>query len=191
MITSTQLREKAAELRSSTPELVAVDMLKKAGFEDKDARYHVAQVSMEKAACSALIDKGFDAEEAVKLVKAAGVDVKTLENLTFESPEEAFAEILEKAASAIDELSAKIETQEEEFEQVKVAYETPAPILPDNISKLAVSGQFTNEDLEAMMSMPSETLTKVAAAMDEPWGLGKAAGVERPVTDPLLEFLLS
>jgi hypothetical protein len=195
-ITSQQLMNVASELRSTTPELVAVGILKKAGFDEAEARYMVAQDSMEKAACSALQDKGFDPEEAVKLVKAANVDVRTLTHMSFESPAEEMAEILEKAAAQIQTLEAQLSEALAETEQVKAASAQDDSLyvekveVPSAITKLATSGQFTNSDLDALMSMPKDTLTKLAAAVDEPWTMGAPVGVARTQTDPLTEFLL-
>lgn len=193
---ATILREKAAELRL-TPESVAIDMLKEAGLSEEDARFEVLQTLMEKEALSGLTDKGIDMEAAVKLVKAANINVRELTNITIEPEIDPMAEVLEKAAAYIDTLEAQvasIETQNSKLNEdlEKMAAEAPAaePELPGSLGKLASAGAFTNEDLEELKRVNPEVLTKVASVMEEPWGLGSPAGMARPQTDPLLEFIL-
>jgi len=191
-IKQTLLKE-AQALRASSPELVAIGLLKQAGLSDEDARAAVAQELIEKEACSALVGKGFDPEEAVKLVKAANVSV---EGLMDETPEEKLASLLEKAAEQMQAMEDQIVGLGAEVEHVKqasdAALEQATRVIPEPISRLAIAGQFTNDDLEALMALPETVLTKVAAAAEEPWGMGKAAGFARPVeVDPLTQFLMS
>lgn len=191
------LIEEATGLRESTPELVAVGILKQAGVSEEDARLVVAQDTMEKQAFSELTYRGVDAEEAAKLVKAANINVKELPGMSLETEEERLAEILEKAASFIEQQAAYIEQLEKAASEVKSTetivervVEVEKPELSEPMAKMASVGAFTFEDLEALKGMPEETLVKVANAMEEPWELGKAAGVARQKTDPLLEFIL-
>lgn len=191
------LREQAAELRL-TPESVAIEMLKEAGLSEEDARFEVAQTLMEKEALSALTSKGIDMEEAVKLVKAANINVRELSNIKLEPEVDPMAELLEKAAAYIEKLEAHIEAVEdhnaellEEIEKLATEKSAPEPKLPESLNKLASVGAFTNEDLAELQRINPETLTKVASAIEEPWELGTPAGVARPKTDPLLEFILS
>lgn len=191
---STILREKAEELRLSSPEEVAVEHLKQAGFSEEDARYQVAQHLMEKEATSFLTMKGVDAEEAVKLVKAAGVNLKDLTTFTVEKEIDPAVELLQKAAEYVEKLEEQVEALENSLEKAAQEIEelkTPVPVVPATITKMASSGAFTNEDLEQLLRMPQNTLEKVASAIEEPWGLGSGVGMARPKTDPLLEFLIS
>lgn len=197
---ATILRNKAAELRT-TPESVAVQMLKEAGMSEQDARFEVSQALMEKEALCTLKDKGIDMEEAVRLVKAANINVRELTNINLEPEVDPMAEILEKAAAYIETLEgigAAIEAKNAELleDLEKMASEIDAPkaelpVLPESINKLASIGAFTNEDLEQLRGINPGVLEKIASAREEPWGLGAPVGMARPQTDPLLEFMLS
>lgn len=192
------LRGKANDLRT-TPEGVAVELLKKAGMSEQDARYEVAQTVMEKQALSSLVDRGVDVEQAVKLVKAANVNVRELTTFTLaEKEENPVADILEKTANYVEALEKQIADLEVEraslYEDIeKMAQETERlqEEQPESLTKIASVGSFTNEDLEELRRINPQVLNKVASAMEEPWGLGGPVGVARPQTDPLLEFMLS
>lgn len=191
MNTTELLLKAAAHIRASSPELVAVGHLKAAGYSEDQAKGLIFQESMEKAAFVALSNKGFDPEEAAKLVKAANIDVKALAGVSLDSYEEEVASLLEKAAKDLAKLEGRVqELSSSEAALQKQAGEHEQTIaLPDSVSRLATSGAFTYDDLQALQSLNSDVLTKVAAAIDEPWGMGKAVGVARAVTDPLFDFL--
>ena len=191
------LRETAAELRL-TPEAVAIGMLKEAGLSEEEARFQVAQELMEKEAVSSLTDRGIDIEEAVKLVKAANINVRELEHIRFEPESDSIVDTLEKAAEYIEKLEgyvAQLEVDNSSLSQdLEKAASQVSPVevqLPGTLNKMASVGAFTSEDLEQLRSMNPELLTKVASAIEEPWGIGAPAGMPRPQTDPLLEFILS
>jgi uncharacterized protein YqfA (UPF0365 family) len=190
------LIEEATNIRESSPELVAVDLLKQAGVSEMDAKIAVAQDTMEKRAFTELTYKGIDADEALRLIKVANINITELPGVDVESEEDRLASILEKAAAYIEKQAAYIEELEKSAGRVEyvdrvVEVQAPAePEMPEAFTKMASSGAFTFEDLEALKAMPPETLTKVASAFDEPWELGKGTGYARPKTDPLLEFLL-
>jgi transcriptional regulator with XRE-family HTH domain len=195
---STLLTDHAETVRLATPEAVAIEHLKQAGFSDADARYQVAQHIMEKEATSALAMKGVDHEEAVKLVKAANINVAELSNFVLEVDENPTVELLHKTAEYVDALEAQIEGLKAEIEkqatehQVALDRALEVPVeMPEQITKLASAAQFTQEDLEQLQRVSPEVLQKVASAMDEPWGMGNGVGFARPKTDPLLEFMLS
>lgn len=190
------LIDEATNIRESSPELVAVELLKQAGVAEADAKNAVAQDTMEKKAFAELTYRGVDADEALRLIKVANINISDLPGMDLESEEDRTASILEKAAAYIEKQAAYIEELEKaagHIEYVDRVVEVPAPAevaLPESITKMASSGAFTFEDLEALKAMPEGILTKVASAFEEPWALGKAAGYARPKTDPLLEFLL-
>lgn len=190
------LIEEAKGLRESSPELVAVELLKQAGIKEDDAKLAVAQDTFEKKACYELTYAGVDSEEAAKLVKAAKINVSELPDITFESEEERLASILEKAASFIEKQASYIEDLEKQAGQVRtievqVQVEAPKePELPRVITKMASVNALTFEDVEALRGLSQETLEKVASAMEEPWTMGKGIGIENPKTDPMLDFLL-
>lgn len=194
MSLSQELRKQASEIASSSPEFVAIGLLKKAGLSEERARLEVAQSMMEKAAVEQLIEGGVPQEQAEGLVKAAGVKLSELGDFSPEaSMEEQYSGHLEKIAAQVEVLEkemAKLATELESMTQRAVEAETVQTTKPDYIQKLACSGKFTNEDLEALQRLPQDTLTKVASASEEPWGMGKASGMDKSTMDPLAEFLM-
>lgn len=192
------LTKQANELLNSSAEVVAVGLLKQAGLTEDEARTEVAQKLMEKEATARLTESGIDYDQALQLVKAAGIKVKDLASF---KPEPTFEEVIAsqfmKAASLAEQMEALLEQNEGLVEKVAelegVIEHTPqVREVPDHITKLAQSGSFTNEDLEALMSLPSETLTKVASVQEQPWKMGKSAGASSEgAQDPLLAFILS
>lgn len=194
---STILKDHAESVRLSTPEAVAIEHLKQAGFSDSDARYQVAQHVMEKEATSVLTMKGIDPEDAVRLVKAANINVAELSSFMLEADEDPTVELLQKAAEYVDALEAQIEGLKFEIEKQASTFEAQLdriehPVqMPEQLSKIASAAKFTQEDLDQLNQVSPETLQKMASAMDEPWGMGNGVGYARPKTDPLLEFMLS
>lgn len=186
---SKQLLARAEEIRLASPEEYAVEMLKQAGMAEDDARVEVAQLQMEKAAANELASSsGIDIEQAVILVKAAGANVKDMEGFKIEKPEiDPTIELLQKAAAYIETLEAEKADFEKEAEELKIQEIK----LPKPIEKAASSGMFTFEDLAALKTMDQELLNKVASVSDEPWEMGRGAGMARPKTDHMLEWILS
>lgn len=194
---STTLANKAKELVRNSPEIEAVQLLKQAGLDEDTARNEVAQHLMEKEAAVALSAQGINYEEALELVKAAGVKIKDMPAYKPEiSYEESLAEMLVKAASEVDELE-KIAEQNGALRariselETQLAERPDTEQVPEPITKMAASGAFTNEDLRALMALPSETLTKVASAQERPWSMGKSAGTAVNSLDPLAQWILS
>jgi hypothetical protein len=189
------LIHEANELRTSTPELVALGLLKEAGLSDEDARFAVAQQVFEKQACEELTHSGIDMVEATKMVKAANIDVHSLESLDLTTNEERLANTLEKAAEYVVTLEARVNSLEEQLadqiEKTAQAVEASSEQDSDVLSNLASVGALTMEDVAALREVPEETLVKIARAVEQPWDIGHATGVERPQTDALLEFILS
>lgn len=193
---STLLQNKAESILANSPEYVAISMLKKAGMSDSQARVEVAQRVMEKEATDHLVATGIDYEAALNLVKVAGVKISDMKEFKIEPTQEeilwgeltkaaSLAEELEKKAAQVDELLEKVAELETQLENT-------VPELPEPITKLASSGKFTQEDLQSLMALPTETLTKVAAAGGEPWSLGGASGrMDVSTMDPILQFCLS
>lgn len=203
---SESLKKQAQKLQASSTEGVAIQMLKQAGFSEEDAKIHVAQELMEKEAVNSLVDAGIDYNQALSLVKVANIKIKDLKefDLREKTFEETMAETLLKTASEVETLEDKIaelddiigktlELQEKVAElQSALDSQPEVTDLPEPITRFAKSGEFTNEDLQALMKLPSETLTKVAAVQEQPWKMGKAAGMSSEAAmDPLTAFLLS
>lgn len=191
------LKQQATKLYSESTEHVAVEMLKQAGLSEDEARTQVTQRLMEKEATSRLVEAGIDYDQALSLVKQAGVKVKDMPSFKVEkSFEEILAEQFEKAAELASELEVKAgyaEEMHEKVAQLEAALDAKPETkkLPEAITKFAQSGEFTNEDLDALMKLPSDTLTKVAARDEQPWKMGKSAGVAEAAVDPFTAFLLS
>lgn len=194
---SQTLLNKADEIRQSSEEYVAVAMLKQAGFDETTARAEVAQALMEKEAASHISATGIDYDEALQMVKASGV--KLAEMVAFkadQTSEETLADLLEKSASEVADLekaAAQVPALLEKIAQLEAMLDEVAGAapLPEPITKLAQDGTFTQDDLQALMSLPSTTLTKVANSQaSQPWRMGHGS---QPATsgDPLMDFLLS
>jgi hypothetical protein len=191
---SNTLRSQAKVLRT-TPEQVAIETLvKQAGMTEEEAIYAIAQDLMEKEAAAELGRKGFDVEEAAKMVKAAKINVKELANFKIQKPDMTMADVLEKAAAYIDSLEQNISELESETVQLatdlgKMAADLksmpePEVKLPKPLEKMA--GVLTLqeiEDIKAWEAMNPHLLDKIAIATDEPWGLGKPTG--KPGAEPM------
>lgn len=201
---SERLLKKAAYIRSLSPTLVAVDMLKQAGMPEDEAVAQVAQLEMEKAATAGMVAQGVDYDKALEMVKGAGIKINELEGFGKEkSFEEIVWEDLMKMAEEAQALEAQMTDLKTKAEQADEAIEKvaeleaaldqipePTPKQPEAITKMASTGAFTNADLEALMRLPSETLTKVAASNEAPWSMGKAAGMSADSVDPIVAFAL-
>jgi hypothetical protein len=186
-----ELEALAIELQSSDATEVAVGHLKKAGLSEEVAREEVMQMEMEKEAAEQLVMAGIDVERAVSMVKAANLKVKELGSIKIAQEIKPEVELLTKAASYINELEAKVSELEGSMEVQAATYAASAElVLPEALTKVASSGALTREDLMELSTINPELLTKVASAMEQPWGMGKAAGMARPKTDPFLEFCL-
>lgn len=193
---STLLLKQAQEIRAQSPEVVAIDMLKKAGMSDEQARSEVSQKLMEKEATNYLTASGIDYDTALQMVKVANVKLSDLASFKAEpSVEELFAAQLEKAASLAEDLEQRASEADALFEKVAQLEaqieETPVvEQVSEPMAKFAASGAFTNEDLQAMMKLPTDTLTKIASAQEQPWKMGKSAGDTGEGLDPIAAFCL-
>ena len=186
------LNELATSLQSSTETEVAVGLLKEAGLDETTARLEVLQMEMEKEAAEQLVMAGIDVERAVSMVKAANIKVKELGSIKSGQEVLPEVELLTKAAAYIQELEGQVESLQGSLQsQAEVHAASVVPEMPESFTKAASSGMLTQEDLRELSAINPELLTKVASAMEQPWEMGKAAGVARPKTDALLEFCLS
>lgn len=194
---SSILRQHAETVRLSTPEAVAVEHLKQAGFTEEDAYLQVAQHVMEKEAASVLAMKGVDHEDAVKMVKAANLNLAELNSFKVQIEANPTVELLKQAAEYVEALEAQIAGLQSDIEkqasehQAQLEHIDAVAHMPEQLSKIASAAQFTQEDLEELQRVSPELLTKMASAIEEPWGMGNGVGYARPKTDPLLEFMLS
>ena len=128
-----------------------------------------------------LVHGGVDKEMATNLTKQAC----QLEPTIAQDSQRVF--VLEKVAAYVAELEAKMADLEKQVEA------KPAPVEKRaEISALERIG-FTKEEIDAIESISPEAITKIASATSssESYGLGSAVGMERPRTDPLLDWILS
>ena len=132
------------------------------------------------------------------MVKVANVKLKGMSNYKPElSFEEMLSDKLIKAASEAKVLEDRVEQVEGLIEKVAELEaqldEIPEVVKPmsEPMAKFASSGAFTNEDLQALTQLPSETLTKIAASQDAPWRMGKSSSeIDIDTLDPLARFCL-
>lgn len=185
MSLSKNLLRKAAEIRASSATLVAVDLLKQAGVSEEVARMEVAQTEMEKSAAVTMSQTGIDYDEALKLVKNAGIKLTEMANYQpTKSVEEELWESLTKMASEAKVLEDELETIRTEALGYSARVESLEKVAErredstDPVARLAQSGDFTNADLEALLKLGPETLTKVASMADQqqPWAMGRVSG---------------
>lgn len=189
---SQDLLTAAENIRLGSPTEVAVELLKQAGYKEEDARIQVTQHMMEKEAISAMATAGVDVEKATAMVKAANINLKDL--VTFEvqvEPPHESVELLKQASHFIDALESEVEHLKEELEKAASTMAIKEVILPEQITKAASAGAFTNEDLAELQKMDQTTLTKIASAMDEPWRMGSGTGKSIPQGDPFTAWLSS
>lgn len=185
MSLSKSLLKKASDIRSQSPELVAIELLKKAGMSDEQARQEYAQHELEKSAASTLVQSGIDYDKALELVKVAGVKVDQVASVD-KSFEEQIAEFLEKSASEVSTVETRnVQLEKELAEALEKVASLQATldevseanvVVPEPITKMASSGNFTNEDLAQLMSLPSELLEKVASTSEAPRRIGVGGG---------------
>lgn len=194
---STELIQLRDKILADSPELVAIGMLKKAGFSDEQARIEVAQKAMEKEAANHLMASGIDYEAAMSLVKVANVKIGETKGFKPEvSATELLVEALTKAASAVSDLEEMQVERDSLLEKVagledKLGEVESLALPSEPITKLAKSGAFTNEDLAALRALPTDTLTKLASSNEEPWTMGKQAGMAVETLDPIAQFCMS
>ena len=199
---SEKLLKKASHLRGVSPTLSAIDHLKQAGMSEDEARMELAQGEMEKSAATHMAGHGIDYDAALELVKVAGVKVKDLTGFQVEkSVDEIAFETLVKSASQVQSLEdrlAQVEAEKDaliekvaELELVLNEIPEEIPETPDALTKLAKTTNLTHEDVEALMRVPTETLTKIAASREAPMSMGRAVGISTSELDPLAQFLMS
>lgn len=178
-----------------TPEDVAVQTLvKKAGMSEPDARRLVFQDQLEKSACAALAAKGIDHEDAVRMVKAANLDISDL-ILASNKTSNPLAEILEKTAEHIDNLEQRIaylEDANEVLEQLQKQAEVENMSLPEPVDRLRQAGAFTHDDLQQLRQIEPVLLQKIASVNESnDWSMGNASGkLDVSTEDSFTRFLL-
>lgn len=94
------------------------------------------------------------------------------------------ANILEKVAAAFEDLSAKLQSSEDQ-----VAALTKAAALSPSMDVLKSKGGYSDAELEALKSLPEGTLNKIASNQQGPWDLGQATRQSASSVDPLFSFL--
>lgn len=143
---------------------------------------------VKEAALKSLADKGVSEEQIGGVLNDLEVQhtpVHAAEMLSHAAEFEKQASILEKVAAAFDELSAKLQSSED-----KVAELEKAAAVSPTMDVLKSKGQFSEDELEALKSLPEGTLNKIASANQDPWDLGQATRQSATAADPLLAFCL-
>jgi hypothetical protein len=161
---------------------ISEQLLKYAQDEKQAHEGYIRDFSATAIAC--LIQGGVAREKAILLTKEA-----CLRNTELSQSIARF-NILEKTAQYIEaveeeniKLAAKLATQAPEQKPVE---------MPEHLKKLAALG-FTQEEIDAMKSVPDKILEKMARTAEtaDSYELGRGVGPKIDKMDPLLEFLLS
>ena len=141
------------------------------------------------AAVTALVDGGLEqavAEEVLDGLKStvAPDSVKMLEKAAELEGEVKF---LEKVATYIEDLEAKLASAEQKLSDLEKAAQ-----VGDELKSLSESQVFSNEELEQLKSLPASTLQKVAHSVDTtPWSLGQRSDRVDSTVDPILHFVMN
>lgn len=135
-----------------------------------------------------------DAEKVLdELAKKAGLgETRSVAN-SFSFHAEEVVSLIEKTAAYIDELQAKIESDEETISSLQDEIEKAASVDKREIVDALIERGFSEEEADSLTALPSETLSKVASlgGTDKPWEMGKGARQAEDSLDPFTKFLLS
>lgn len=147
------------------------------------------------AAISQLQAQGVsDAEKVLdELAKKAGLgETRSVAN-SFSFNTEEVISLIEKTAAYIDELQAKIESDEDTISSLHEEIEKAASIDKRDIIDALIERGFSEEEADSLTALPSETLSKVASlgGRDTPWEMGKGARQAEDSLDPFTKFLLN
>lgn len=154
-----------------------VDLLRK-NSELEKAAYSEYVKSSTASSINLLVNKGMAFEKAASLVKEACSESEELQEKV-----NSFL-LLEKLATHIEGLESELSGLKKQAQD-----EVDAGVIKEPMDKLANMG-FTEEDLKSLREVDPVLLEKMASISSAPWEMGKAAGVAREKTDPLLEFIL-
>lgn len=146
------------------------------------------------AAVEALTNYGIPEAEYVvdELAKQAGYgETRSVANsFSFDANE--VLNVMEKAASYVSELEAKIEAKEEAISGLQVELEKVASVNNEEVVNALIEKGFSEEDANNLVDLPSETLNKVASmANGEPWEMGKGGRQAEDGLDAFTKFLIS
>jgi hypothetical protein len=162
---------------------ISEQLLKYAQEEKQAHEQYVKDFST--VAIAQLVQGGVERDKAIVLTKEACFrNSELVKSVTR-------ANVLEKTAQYIEAIEEENVKLAAKLEAMPSTESKPVQI-PEHIKKLAALG-FSEDELQAMESVPTKVLEKVAKVAEsaDEFSLGKAAGLARPQTDPFLEFLLS
>lgn len=102
------------------------------------------------------------------------------------------ATILEKTASYVSELETKLNNSEAQVAELeKQAAENAALAeVSDSLEKLAGFG-YSEDEVRKLAGLGKDTLEKLASQIEQPVGMGSAAGMSSAGQDPLTAWLMS
>lgn len=96
-------------------------------------------------------------------------------------------QVLEKAASYIDELEAKLNSA-----QAKISDMEKAASLSPELNEIAKHLHLGQGEMDELNSLSEGTLKKIASSTGgSPWGIGSASSIPSRGGDALLEFLIN
>lgn len=141
------------------------------------------------AAISSLVEGGLEqavAEEVLEGLKdtVAPDSVKMLEKA---AELEGEVQFLEKVATYIEELEAKLASAEQKLSDLEKTAQ-----VGDELKSLSESHMFSSEELEQLKSLPASTLQKVAHSVDTtPWSMGQRSDRVDATVDPIMNFIMN
>lgn len=144
---------------------------------------------VKEATLKSLSEKGVDMAQAEGMLNGYEKEFTpshTAEMLQAAADFEKQAFVLSKCADVIDELSAKLQSSEEQVAQL-----TKAATVNPQMDALKSKGGFSESDLEALKSLPQSTLQKIASDQG-PSDLGRATNrISTNSEDPMVAFCMS
>lgn len=144
---------------------------------------------VKQAALNSLAENGVDMAQAESMLDGYEKEFApshTAEMLQAAADFEKQAFVLEKCADIIDDLSAKLQSSEEQVAQM-----TKAATVNPQLDALKSKGGYSESDLEALKSLPKSTLEKIASDQG-PSDLGRATNRSSANSvDPMVAFCMS
>ena len=141
------------------------------------------------AAVDALVDGGLERDVAEQVLDGLETQVAPDSTKLMHKAAELEREIkiLEKTATYIEDLEAKLESASD-----RVLNLEKQACISKELNSLSESDVFSSEELEQLKSLPASTLQKVAHSVDTtPWSLGQRSDRVDSTVDPILHFVMN
>ena len=149
----------------------------------------VKSAAVEQLEEAGIIDAEIILDELAK--KAGYGETRSVAN-SFPFNTEEVLTLIEKTAHYVDELQAKIESDEDTIRSLQGDLEKAASVNTEDLIDALIEKGFSEEDAGNLARLPKETLNKVASmANGEPWEMGKGARQAEDGMDPFTKFLIS